>query len=86
MAYASASTLVIAARAAGYRELIVGRSIVQNICSGCGKKRLIRFRKTAGKRGPQTVDKCYGCGNSVAVKGETPSTKKPAAKRKKSAK
>ena len=74
MAFASASELVIAARAAGYHELLEMksernkmRSIVQLSCPDCNKNRVIRFKKIKRVRGPKVIDRCYGCGYSEKV-------------------
>jgi len=70
MSYPSASKLVIAARAAGYHELQVGRrkATVQMVCPNCDNKRLIRFMKVKKVKGPKLVDQCYGCGHKAPVK------------------
>jgi len=70
MAYPSASKLVIAARAAGYRELPVGnrKVILQTVCPECNNKRMIRFIKEKRVKGPKLIDKCYGCGYKAPVK------------------
>ena len=69
MSYPSASKLVVAARAAGYHELPVGRSkkIFQSLCPDCNKKRIIRFHKVKRVKGPKLIDRCYGCGYSEKV-------------------
>ncbi len=71
MSYPSASKLVIAARAAGYHELLVGRAkaIFQSLCPNCEMKRVIRFRKVErGAKGPKLIDSCYGCDYKSPVK------------------
>lgn len=71
MAFYSASKLIIAARAVGYVELLVGRSksIFQTFCPDCNEKRVIRFRKAKrAAKGPKLLDRCYGCGYKMPVK------------------
>ena len=65
--FKSASAMVIAARAVGYREFMSGRSVVLNPCPKCKKsfgKSVIRFRKVTGST---LVDRCWKCGYKAVV-------------------
>ena len=77
MVQSLATKLVMAARAAGYRELIVKRSIVLTMCPKCNRKRVIRFRKTAGGKVDKMIDRCWGCDYKAWVGDIVDITKDP---------